>query len=176
MNSLRKYPMQLNTGKECVILEGFGAKICKLIDEKLESFISDGGILHELEESIVLGSSSEDSDDEIILELDKVEKSNNRGKSSTQNEVISIGSESSSDALYLDMASTSSLIEKHKKNLYSFSKTPASRSLDTPVQKQAESAKSVTKIRKKEYMPEPRSGPHAILITLLDNETNGEVI
>ena len=40
------------SGKECVILEGFGDKICKLIDEKLTSFIQDGGVLHPQEEEI----------------------------------------------------------------------------------------------------------------------------
>ena len=48
MNSIRKYPLLLNTGKEWIILEGFGEKICKYIDDKLTLFLRDGGILHEL--------------------------------------------------------------------------------------------------------------------------------
>ena len=43
---MKKYPLPLNSGKECIILEGFGDKICKLIDENLQKFLSDGGVLH----------------------------------------------------------------------------------------------------------------------------------
>jgi hypothetical protein len=44
---LRKYPLPLKTGKECIILEGFGDKICKMLDEKLKPFLDEGGVLHE---------------------------------------------------------------------------------------------------------------------------------
>lgn len=50
MNSLRKYPLPLNNGKECNILEGFGDKICQIIDKKLEKFLKEGGKLHEEDE------------------------------------------------------------------------------------------------------------------------------
>jgi hypothetical protein len=43
LNSLRKYPLPLYSGKECIILEGFGDKICQTIDKKLEDFLADGG-------------------------------------------------------------------------------------------------------------------------------------
>ena len=61
--SLRKYPLPLKTGKECIILEGFGDKICKMIDEKLNKFLDDGGILHADE-------SNESSSNEVIAEND----------------------------------------------------------------------------------------------------------
>lgn len=35
LRSLRKYPLKLNSGKECQILSGFGPAICSLLDEKL---------------------------------------------------------------------------------------------------------------------------------------------
>jgi hypothetical protein len=50
--------MPLYSGKECQLLEGFGDKICKSIDEKLKSFLKDGGILHEEE---ILDSSSDET-------------------------------------------------------------------------------------------------------------------
>lgn len=36
--------MPLNSGKECMILEGFGDKICQLLDKKLNSYLADGGL------------------------------------------------------------------------------------------------------------------------------------
>ncbi|XP_078000727.1 structure-specific endonuclease subunit MUS81-like isoform X2 [Glandiceps talaboti] len=35
INSLKKYPLPLSSGKEAKILEGFGDKICKMLDKKL---------------------------------------------------------------------------------------------------------------------------------------------
>ena len=61
MNSIRKYPLPLSSGKECVILEGFGDKICKLIDDKLTRFLKDGGVLHENN-----SSSDESSCEEVV--------------------------------------------------------------------------------------------------------------
>lgn len=55
--------MPLQSGKECIILEGFGDKICKQIDEKLKSFLDDGGILHEKDsEELILSDSESDQD------------------------------------------------------------------------------------------------------------------
>ncbi|XP_077863715.1 structure-specific endonuclease subunit MUS81-like [Saccoglossus kowalevskii] len=41
INSLKKYPVPLTSGKEAKILEGFGDKICKMLDKKL----LDNGII-----------------------------------------------------------------------------------------------------------------------------------
>lgn len=35
LESLRKYPLPLETGKDCSILNGFGTKLCKMLDDKL---------------------------------------------------------------------------------------------------------------------------------------------
>lgn len=40
LNSLQKYPLPLETGRDCIILEGFGRGICELIDKKLEDHIN----------------------------------------------------------------------------------------------------------------------------------------
>jgi hypothetical protein len=103
--------MPLSTGKECIILEGFGDKICKLIDEKLKSFLDDGGILHE---EICISS-----DESIICEELEVEeivqtKTSFRATkkpiqtvtcSSTEDELVNIEPSSKGESL--------SLIEKH---------------------------------------------------------------
>lgn len=36
LESLRKYPLALYSGRECSILEGFGPTICKMLDKQLE--------------------------------------------------------------------------------------------------------------------------------------------
>ncbi|XP_025104025.1 crossover junction endonuclease MUS81-like isoform X2 [Pomacea canaliculata] len=51
LKSLKKYPMPLSSGKECKILQYFGPKICKMLDERLHQ--------HNLElEQQVTGSTS----------------------------------------------------------------------------------------------------------------------
>lgn len=37
LSSLKKYPLPLNSGEDCIILDGFGPTICRLLDEKLKS-------------------------------------------------------------------------------------------------------------------------------------------
>lgn len=39
LSSLKKYPLPLHTGRDCIILEGFGKDICNLLDKKLEEHI-----------------------------------------------------------------------------------------------------------------------------------------
>uniref|UniRef100_A0A336LYJ3 Crossover junction endonuclease MUS81 n=1 Tax=Culicoides sonorensis TaxID=179676 RepID=A0A336LYJ3_CULSO len=39
--SLQKFPLPLNTGRDCIILEGFGKGICTLLDQKLEIYIKN---------------------------------------------------------------------------------------------------------------------------------------
>ncbi|CAH8586627.1 unnamed protein product [Schistosoma rodhaini] len=41
LSSLKKYPLLLQSGKECTILEGFGAKLCDFLDEKLNNYADD---------------------------------------------------------------------------------------------------------------------------------------
>uniref|UniRef100_A0A1B6FCG7 Crossover junction endonuclease MUS81 n=1 Tax=Cuerna arida TaxID=1464854 RepID=A0A1B6FCG7_9HEMI len=38
LQSLKKYPLPLKTGKECLILENFGTRICLLLDRKLADY------------------------------------------------------------------------------------------------------------------------------------------
>jgi crossover junction endonuclease MUS81 len=37
LNSIEKYPLRLETGSDCRILNGFGEKICQMIDQKLNT-------------------------------------------------------------------------------------------------------------------------------------------
>lgn len=43
LKSLRNYPLPLSSGKDCKILEYFGDKICKMLDDKLARHIAEYG-------------------------------------------------------------------------------------------------------------------------------------
>lgn len=36
LNSLKRYPLPLESGRECIILQHFGTKLCTMLDKKLE--------------------------------------------------------------------------------------------------------------------------------------------
>ena len=65
--------MPLMSGKECIILEGFGDKICKQIDEYLRKFLNEGGILHpETNLNIIDEESDKEKHDSCSVQLVKV--------------------------------------------------------------------------------------------------------
>lgn len=45
LKSLRKYPLKLNSGKECILLQYFGKKLCAMLDKKLEKYNKENGIV-----------------------------------------------------------------------------------------------------------------------------------
>ncbi len=167
--------MPLNSGKECLILEGFGDKICKLIDEKLKSFLDDGNILHE--EATINSSSDLLTSDEEIQEIPTKTKAKKpihtiTCSSSTEDESVKIDPHRVN---ILKGDSAASLIEKHKSKTFSFATTTSSTTLISgsnfvsTTKKESEVTRNNRNSRK-EYMPEIRSGPYALLITLLGNE------
>ncbi|XP_065577861.1 uncharacterized protein LOC136038591 isoform X2 [Artemia franciscana] len=48
LNSLRKHPLKLYSGKECIILQHFGKKLCGILDEKLQAHLKNGGKIQDL--------------------------------------------------------------------------------------------------------------------------------
>ncbi|XP_014784141.2 crossover junction endonuclease MUS81 isoform X1 [Octopus bimaculoides] len=44
INSLKKYPLPLRSGNECLILENFGKKVCEMIDEKIAQHSAETGM------------------------------------------------------------------------------------------------------------------------------------
>jgi crossover junction endonuclease MUS81 len=46
LKSLKKYPLPLETGKDCKILNGFGEKLCKMLDDKLMQYKATNGSLN----------------------------------------------------------------------------------------------------------------------------------
>lgn len=43
LDSLRRYPLVMHSGRDCCILEGFGQTICRMIDKQLEVYRNDAG-------------------------------------------------------------------------------------------------------------------------------------
>lgn len=43
LQSLKKYPLPLDTGKDCKILKGFGDKLCTMLDDKLKHYKTQNG-------------------------------------------------------------------------------------------------------------------------------------
>lgn len=55
LESLRKYPLMLRSGRDCVILDGFGVGICRMLDEKLkkvENLVSEKTLDESLKEAM----------------------------------------------------------------------------------------------------------------------------
>ncbi|KYQ50197.1 Crossover junction endonuclease MUS81 [Trachymyrmex zeteki] len=42
LDSLKRYPLPLESGKECIILQHFGTKLCSMLDKKLEEYRRQG--------------------------------------------------------------------------------------------------------------------------------------
>ncbi|KAI8479205.1 Crossover junction endonuclease mus81 [Branchiostoma belcheri] len=58
IKSLQKYPLPLRSGKEAKILDFFGDKICKMLDDKLAKHIQENGPLAEVEDTHLPSTSS----------------------------------------------------------------------------------------------------------------------
>ena len=46
LKSLQKYPLVLESAKECKVLQHFGEGLCKIIDKKLAEHIAHGGYFY----------------------------------------------------------------------------------------------------------------------------------
>lgn len=53
LESLKKYPLPLESGRDCAILKGFGPKLCMLLNQKLEEYKE--GHLEEYNKSVNFG-------------------------------------------------------------------------------------------------------------------------
>ncbi|KZC12994.1 Crossover junction endonuclease MUS81 [Dufourea novaeangliae] len=54
LTSLKKYPLPLKSGKDCIILQHFGTKLCLMLDRKLEKYKAENGNLVGTTDSICL--------------------------------------------------------------------------------------------------------------------------
>ena len=152
MNAIRKYPLPLNSGKECIILEGFGEKICQTIDKKLESFLADGGLnkflmlLFFMEYSFNIsnkGKLHNDSEENTSTDELKLSKKNAQSKSITERGTIN------------QKRKCTTSVGKTDENSDQYPVSPVSKK---------------TASGNREYKPEFRTGAYALLVALLKNE------
>lgn len=77
LDSLNKYPLVLQNGRECSILDGFGTKICRMLDRQLELHLEHHQIPSEREQN--------ESIQEVIKSVhEQYIKSKTRQKEQTQ--------------------------------------------------------------------------------------------
>lgn len=141
--------------------------------------MDEGGILHEPDDSIILDSDTETDDDSALIDITPV-NSKKQATKTTSN----ITSESRDTVNILAGESASALVDKHKARVFSF--TPSSAKPKKQQQQMTVAASStvssesqkpkIARKGNKKYLPEPRTGPYAILITLYNNEMENEVI
>jgi len=74
LTSLKKYPLPLNSGKEAIILEHFGEKICSMLDSKLTKHYAENGISYPSSQ----GDSEELPSSETVVSLIPVKKKNEK--------------------------------------------------------------------------------------------------
>lgn len=48
VEALKRFPLPLETGKDCLILKGFGKKLCKMLDDKLAAYNKNNNIIESL--------------------------------------------------------------------------------------------------------------------------------
>ena len=165
---MRKYPLPLNSGKECLILEGFGDKICKLIDDRLKTFLQEGGILHEDISSIDV----EDEDPNPLKNTKKTNKKAIRDFHDDQDDeediasldFISHSKTSNSSRPLLNLIPKKNTTIPKKNNI-------TEESHDESNSKSSQATGKKTKVASgKEYIPSFRSGPYAILVALVENQ------
>lgn len=165
---MRKYPLPLKSGKECIILEGFGDKICKLIDEKLEGYLREGGKLHEDEDIEILDECEFDGQDE-----QQVTKSKTKKKLKKINDIV-VDTDNCSELDSIREKYPNLLKSSNSKERIGKTKSWSRNSSDDEQVSMESIKKPKRNTRTKEYVPEFRSGAYALLITLFKNEDENE--
>ena len=167
---MRKYPLPLNSGKECIILEGFGDKICKLIDERLKNFLEEGGVLHEDDSYMVI---DDENPNPLIGKKSTANKKTTKDFHDNQNEeeedigsldFISHSKTSNSNRPLLSLNSKKKSTSSKKKNIDGEDSDESQSTSSQAI------AKKTNTTRGKEYIPSFRSGPYAILVALHENQ------
>ncbi|XP_061167176.1 crossover junction endonuclease MUS81-like [Saccostrea echinata] len=136
LKSLQRYPLVLTSGKDCKILENFGDKICKMLDDRLQKHIQEHG-------SIVPPKSEEDSHTKPPA---KEKPKQNKAASSTTRPV-----------------NQQSVISHGAAHTLSDSDSEGESEIPQPPRKRQRSGLASGE---REYVPAYRSGPYALLITL----------
>lgn len=95
LDSLKRYPLPLESGKECIILQHFGTKLCSMLDKKLEEHrrrestkaVDASNIVSKDDGATTRGKKPEEEEECKILEVQKktvVEQSKNIKKNASR--------------------------------------------------------------------------------------------
>jgi len=150
-----------------MILEGFGDKICKLIDERLRTFLQEGGVLHESESNIEM---IDDDDDNQLISKKVGTKTisdlceDQYQEDITSHDYISNTKKASSSRPLLNLNPKKKATTTKKCNINEDESDEGNAAAS-----QVTSTKTKTS-RGKVYVPSFRSGPYAILVTLHENQ------
>lgn len=80
LSSLRKCPIRLETGQDCLILQHFGKKICDILDKKLEKYKKTNNLPSSSRPSSIRNILGDENDDDMDVggkRAKKMESSNN---------------------------------------------------------------------------------------------------
>lgn len=143
LRSLKKYPLVLETGQECLVLENFGKKICDMLDEKLCEYRSGNQnvLIDKIPERTVSVTNTS--------KAKPVQRNDNRVTSQFHQEIHTISSSEESDGIVEDVSE------------------PVKTCTDIATSPQKKKSQGG---RGKEYIPSYRSGAYALLLTLLHSK------
>ncbi|XP_067680600.1 crossover junction endonuclease MUS81-like isoform X1 [Haliotis asinina] len=155
LKSLKCFPLKLDTGKDCKILQNFGDKICKMLDDKLAKHIENYG------SADVVPQSEEDED---MLPSHLSRKQTNQSAQA----IHAIPTNDSSCIRQTIPSESTTFVTSSN-----FVDTTGSISLDSDEehggQPQRKRRKSSGSKSSRDYIPAFRSGAYAILLTLYRN-------
>lgn len=143
LQSLKKYPLVLETGQDCLILENFGKKLCNMLDEKLTSYRSENNNTQiEINPERTISQSSSSKVKSLPGNVNQIQKHFHK-------RIHTLSSSDDSDCVIDE-------ITEPLKSCADVSNSP----------KEKESRGG----RRKEYIPNYRSGAYSILLTLLNSK------
>lgn len=143
LQSLKKYPLVLETGQDCLILENFGKKLCNMLDEKLTSYRSENNNTQiEINPRRTISQSSSSKVKSMPGNANQMQKHFHK-------RIHTLSSSDDSDCV----------IDEITEPLKSCADVSSS-----PKEKQSRGG------RRKEYIPNYRSGAYSILLTLLNSK------
>lgn len=143
LQSLKKYPLVLETGQDCLILENFGKKLCNMLDEKLTSYRSENNNTQiEINPERTISQSSSSKVKSLPGNVNQIQKHSHK-------RIHTLSSSDDSDCV----------IDEITEPLKSCADVS-----NSPKEKQGRDG------RRKEYIPNYRSGAYSILLTLLNSK------
>ncbi|KAH9496133.1 Crossover junction endonuclease mus81 [Bulinus truncatus] len=158
LKTLKKFPLTLETGKDCRLLQNFGEKICNMLDEKLLEYKKKNGI------SLLSTFSQVQEQMEKIKEPKRNDIKNTKEKNSSIN----------GNKNFTSLHQRASLKDSHTSGIKVFSGVHEI-SDNSDIDQGAPPPKRPVRRSTsggREYIPSYRSGPYALVLTLYRQTKN----